>query len=144
MTTQIAPAPLNMFDLDRKDGQYLISWYGSCLAFGYYGSPRFCELTDNLIVNYGFTNGEIHKANEHIYYIITSQSKLEASLLSFFAAAVVAAKEVPSIWVDNEEGGEVTWDEAHAHVLAQQRVKHFMENIVKRDNFMLDLSKGAA
>lgn len=137
------PAP-NLFELDRKDGQYLLSWYGSLMAFGFYGSPRFVELTENLIINYGFTKGTIHKANEHIYYIITSQEKLEKHLKDFFAAAIVASGEVKPVWTDGEDGGSVEWDEALVESIAKQRLAYFMENIVRKDNFMLDLSRGAA
>lgn len=147
-----------LYQLDRTDGQYLLSAYGSSLAFGWYGSPEFRELTESLIENYSFIGplASVHryKYDDSIFYIVTDEKKLRAALGRFFTAQI-KVREVRPTWSDgvldneDEEGkgdseGTLAWDEQRVEVLVAERLNHFLDRFVKKERFLLDSGQGAA
>lgn len=112
----------------------MVCAYGNDLAFGWRGSSEFNELAENMVVNYGFTGGRIHKLNEQIKYILISEDKLRAKIAEFLQSCA-NLRERARVW--NEETGEAEYG---PEVDVAQRVARFMTEFVRHDAFLRDTS----
>ena len=148
---------------EEEEGTFHLSYFGSQMALGFKGTPKFIERGYNWSLNTGVTNGQIHYLYNRFSYVIVKNFKskqkgeekkilktckeviLEA-LQSQFSAEIKLSGEIMPIksGFDKDDNFELEHNEKAVQKLAFEKSKDFFNNEIVHENFMAKRDKSVA